>query len=175
MEERSLIDPVRNLSGWTFVQTLGQILDLLEQECNYFDIYIGMSFNCLSKVCLMFGKPALQSKPKKRLMRKKNKIKKPTHSFPITDILFYLSPGEHVLKVLWHWNWGAGKNPIWDSRCIDSILSSSNPTPTHHPLEKVDSFTMCSQVSMLMETQSISFPSEPLFSDVQQKASIWSI
>lgn len=57
---------------------------------------------CLTRVCLMIGKPALQSNPKKRLTRKKENI----HSPPITThrISFYLSPGEHVLKVLCHWN-----------------------------------------------------------------------
>lgn len=43
---------------------------------------------------------------------------------------------------------------------------SSNPTPTHYPLEKVDPFVICLQISTLMETQ-ISFLSEPLYSDVQ--------
>lgn len=56
----------------------------------------------LTPVCLTIGKPALQSKPKKRLTRKKENI----HSPPIATQCnsFYLSPGEYVLKVLCHWN-----------------------------------------------------------------------
>lgn len=64
------------------------------------------------------------SKPKKKLTRKK-KIDKNIRSPPLVTerISFYLSPGEHVLKVLCHWN-HIGEllnNPMWDSRCIDCI------------------------------------------------------
>lgn len=58
---------------------------------------------CLTRVCLMIGKPALQSKPKKRLMRKEKKKNPFTSNHHPTHFIL-LSPGEHVLKVLCHWN-----------------------------------------------------------------------
>lgn len=56
--------------------------------------------SCLTRVCLTIGKPALQSKPKKRLTRKKET----SIHLQSPRISFYLSPGEHVFKVLCHWN-----------------------------------------------------------------------
>lgn len=83
--------------------------------------------SCLTRVCLTIGKPALQSKPKKKLTRKKENIYSP----PITTqriFILFVSWGACSQSALPLKSYrGAENNPMWDSRCIDSILSSCSP------------------------------------------------
>lgn len=79
---------------------------------------------------MTIGKPALQSIPKKRLTRKK---KENIHSPPITthrissDFFSWGACSQSALPLKSYR--GAENNPMWDSRCIDSILSSCTLLP----------------------------------------------
>lgn len=79
----------------------------------------------------------LGNQPYKVNQRKGQHEKGNIHSSPITTcISFDLSPGEHILKVLYHWNHigGATHNPIWNSRCIDSIFHLQSLTQSVYSL-----------------------------------------
>lgn len=81
----------------------------------------------------MFGKPALQSKPKKRLSRKKESFISNHHTYFIL-LISWGACSQSALPLKSYR--GADHNPIQDSRCIDRfflVLFSSKPPEKVHP------------------------------------------